>query len=432
MTPSTSDASQAFEDATYRKVTWRLIPFLMLCYVAAYLDRVNVGFAKLQMLGDLGFSEFVYGTGAGMFFIGYFFFEVPSNLILHRVGARVWIARIMITWGIISALFVFVETPWMFYSLRFLLGVAEAGFFPGIILYLTQWYPASRRARVIALFMTAIPLSNIIGSPLSGWIMQTMSSTMGWAGWQWLFLIEAAPSVVLGFVVFAYLDNGITSARWLAPDERQVLERNFEAERAGVVEHASVLAVFKDRRLWPMLLIYFACVMGQYGLTFWMPSLVRAAGVTGMLNIGMFAAIPYIGAIITMVVLGRSADRHRERRWHLAGALLAGAIGLALTPSAGTQTALAMACLTLAAAGTIAAAPLFWSLPTAVLGGRAAATGIAAINSAANLGGYLSPSLVGWLTDLTHTTAAGMYMTAGFVVMGVIVTLSIPARLVNR
>ena len=424
--------TSSFEDDTYRKVTWRLVPFLMLCYVVAYLDRVNVGFAKLQMLGDLGFTETIYGRAAGMFFIGYFIFEIPSNLILHRVGARVWIARIMVTWGLVSALFVFVRTPLMFYSLRFLLGVAEAGFYPGIILYLTRWYPAPRRARVIALFMIAIPVSGILGSPLSGWIMDRFGSVAGWAGWQWLFLIEAAPSILMGFVVLAYLDNHIGSARWLTAEERALLERNLDADRAGIVEHASVFAVLKDARVWRMCLVYFACVMGQYGLNFWMPTLVRAAGVTGVLQIGLFSAIPYIGAVVAMVAFSRSADRRQERRWHLIAAFVLGAAGLALTPLAGTNTSLAMIALTVAAAGVLASAPLFWSLPTAFLDGRAAAAGIAAINSVANLGGYVSPDLVGRLTDLTHSTAAGMYMTAAFVLMGAFIVVGIPPKLVNR
>jgi D-galactonate transporter len=424
--------STASEDAVYRKVTWRLVPFLMICYGAAYLDRVNVGFAKLQMLSDLHFTETIYGRAAGMFFIGYFLFEIPSNLILHRVGARLWIARIMVTWGLVSALFVFVRTPMMFYGLRFLLGVAEAGFYPGIILYLTRWYPAHRRARVVALFMTAIPLSGIVGGPLSGWIMAHFAKSSTWVGWQWLFIIEAVPSILLGLVVVAYLDNGISSARWLTAEERTLLERNLAQEAATIAEHGSVLAVLGDRRVWVMCLIYFSCVMGQYGLNFWMPTLVQAAGVHGVLHIGLFTAVPYVGAVITMIVLGRSADRHRERRWHTAGALLVGALGLFLTPIAGTHTGAAMTCLTIAAAGVIAAAPLFWSLPTAFLGGRAAAAGIAAINSVANLGGYISPDLVGRLTDLTHSTAAGMYMTAAVVALGAFVVLSVPARLVNK
>ena len=426
------DAPSAADAAVYRKVTWRLLPFLMLCYVVAYLDRVNIGFAKLQMLGDLRFSETVYGLGAGMFFIGYFFFEVPSNLILHRVGARVWIGRIMITWGLVSGSFMFVRTPAMFYFLRFLLGIAEAGFFPGIILYLTYWCPSDRRARMITLFMTGIPIAGIIGGPLSGWIMQSLAGVKGLAGWQWLFLIEAIPALVMGVAVIIYLDNGIRSARWLREDEKALLERNLERDRASIAVHPSLLAVFGDRRLWRMCAIYFYCVMGQYGLTFWMPTLIQGAGVRGALNIGLLTAIPYAAAVITMILLGRSADRRRERRWHYAGPSIVGAVSLSLSAFAGTHTTVAMACLTLAAMGIISSGPLFWSLPTAFLGGAAAAAGIATINSIGNLAGFVSPYVVGWLKDATHSTEAGMYVVSGALIIGALVALSVPRRLVNR
>jgi D-galactonate transporter len=432
MTTSTAAPASSFEDATYRKVTWRFVPFLMFCYVAAYLDRVNVGFARLQMLGDLNFSDTVFGLGAGMFFVGYVIFEVPSNLVLHRIGARVWIARIMITWGIISASFMFVTTPFMFYTLRFLLGVAEAGFYPGIILYLTRWFPSNRRARVVALFMTAIPMSGIIGGPLSGWIMERFSGTAGMAGWQWLFLLEALPSVVLGVAVFFYLDNDIRSARWLSAEERTVLDRNLDRDREGHVAHASLAAVAADRRLWLLCAIYFTSAMGQYGITIWLPTLVQATGIQDNLQIGLLSAIPYIGAIVAMLVLGRTADRTRERRWHVAGCLLVGAVGYALTPMASGNVVAAMICLTIAAAGIIASAPLFWSLPTAFLGGVAAAAGIAGINSVGNLGGFTSPFVVGWLMDVTGSTAAGLYVTAAVCVIGGLLVLTIPAKLVNR
>ena len=307
-------APAALETRAYRKVTVRLLPFLMLCYVAAYLDRVNVGFAKLEMLGDLGFSETTYGLGAGMFFIGYFLFEVPSNIILHRVGARLWIARIMITWGMVSALFMFTNTPLMFYSLRFALGLAEAGFFPGIILYLTYWYPSERRARIISLFMTAIPISGMLGGPFSGWIMQSMEGINRWRGWQWLFVVEALPAIVLGVATLFYLDDSIRSAKWLTDDEKALLGRKLDHDRAGVVEHPTLGAVFADRRLWRMCLIYFCCVIGQYGLTFWLPTLVQQAGVSGSLQIGLLTAVPYTGGVVAMILFGRSADRRRERR----------------------------------------------------------------------------------------------------------------------
>ena len=432
MATTSGAAAAALEARAYRKVTLRLLPFLMLCYVAAYLDRVNVGFAKLEMLGDLGFSETAYGLGAGMFFIGYFLFEVPSNIILHRVGARIWIGRIMITWGIVSALFMFTTTPLMFYSLRFALGLAEAGFFPGIILYLTYWYPSERRARMISLFMTAIPISGILGGPLSGWIMQSMEGVNGWRGWQWLFLVEAMPAVVIGVATLFYLDNGIRSAKWLTDEEKRLLDRKLDDDRAHVVEHPSIGAVFADRRLWRMCLIYFCCVIGQYGLTFWLPTLVQQAGVSGALQIGVLTAVPYTGGVVAMILFGRSADRNRERRWHTAIPMVLGAIGLSLSALAGTHTAAAIMCLTVAAAGILTCAPLFWSLPTALLGGAAAAAGIAAINSVGNLAGFVSPYVVGWLKDLTSSTEAGMYAVSAVLVFGAFVVLSVPPKLVNR
>jgi D-galactonate transporter len=422
----THPQTAAFEEATYRKVTWRLLPLLILCYLVAYLDRVNIGFARLQMMDDLGFSETVYGLGAGIFFIGYFLFEVPSNVILHRVGARLWIGRIMITWGLVSGAFVFVKTPWMFYTLRFLLGLAEAGFYPGIILYLTYWYPSGRRARMTSLFMTAIPISGIFGGPLSGWIMQSFAGTHGWDGWQWLFVIEAIPSLLLGVVVMLYLDNGIRAARWLTDAEKTLLERHVDAEAAALPAHGSIRAVFADRRVWWMCLIYFACAVGQYGLTFWMPVLIQTAGVSGVLEIGVLTAVPYAAGGIAMLVLGRRADRHRTRRAHEAFALVLGAVGLSASALAGTHTTLAIACLTIAAAGILSAAPLFWSLPTAIFSGAAAAAGIATINSVANLGGFISPTVVGSLRDLTGSTEAGMFAVSATLVVGAIVALRMP------
>jgi D-galactonate transporter len=427
-----SSAAAAVEAATYRKVTWRLLPFLMLCYTIAYLDRVNVGFAKLQMLDDLHLSETVYGTGAGIFFLGYFLFEVPSNVILHRVGARIWIGRIMITWGLVSASFIFITSAPMFYALRFLLGVAEAGFYPGIILYLTYWFPSARRTQMITLFMTAIPVSGIFGGPLSGWIMASLSGAQGWAGWQWLFLIEALPSLVIGVVVIFYLDNGIRTARWLSEGEKQILERRIQEDQAGVEQHISVMAVLADRRVWLMCALYFGAVMGQYGLTFWLPTLLQSAGVLGPMHVGLLTALPYSVAVVAMILFGRSSDRRRERRWHFAVALFIGAAGLALTALSGTHTALAVLSLTVAAIGVISSTPLFWGLPTSFLTGAAAAAGIGAINSVGNLAGFASPYLVGWLKDLTHSTESGMYVLAVVQLVSALAVLTIPKALVNK
>jgi MFS family permease len=368
-----------------------------------------------------------------VFFIVYFLFEVPSNVILHRVGARVWIARIMITWAIISGAFMFVSSPTTFYVMRFLLGIAEAGFFPGIILYLTYWYPAERRARIVCTFMAAIPLSGVIGGPLSGWIMETFAGKHGWAGWQWMFILEAVPAIIMGIAVLLYLDDGIRSAKWLTEGEKDLLEAHVANDARDKVAHPSLSAMFADARVWVMALIYFCCVMGQYGLTFWMPTLIKTAGITGVFNIGMFTAIPYSFAVIAMIVLGLSADKHRERRWHLVAPMLLGAIGLVGSALAGTtNTGMAIAFLTIAAAGVMASAPLFWSLPTAFLNGVAAAAGIAAINSVGNLAGFASPYLIGAIKDYTRSTNIGMYVLAAVLVVGAMVVLRVPARLVNR
>ncbi|MDB5765318.1 MAG: Permease of the major facilitator superfamily [Collimonas fungivorans] len=428
---SNTPASSAFEAATYAKVTWRLLPMLFLCYVASYLDRVNVGFAKLQMLSDLKFSETVYGLGAGIFFIGYFIFEIPSNMILHRVGARLWIARIMITWGIVSGAMIFVDSPATFYVMRFLLGVAEAGFFPGVILYLTYWYPAHRRGKMTALFMTGVPISGVIGGPLSGWIMKAMPGVHGLAGWQWMFILEAIPSLLLGVVVIFYLQDRIRGAAWLSEAEKQLLESQVQAESSQKPE-ASLGQMFANPRVWLMALIYFCFVMGLYGVSFWLPTIIKATGVTDTFNIGLLTAIPYASAAVAMILIGHSADRRRERRWHVAIPALLGSVGLILSTVYDHNTLLAMSALTLATIGIITVLPLFWSLPTAFLGGAAAAAGIALINSLGNLAGFVSPYLVGWLKDQTQSTNSGMFVLAASLVLGALLTLSVPKHLVNK
>ena len=429
--PANAAAGSAFEAATYAKVTWRLLPMLFLCYVASYLDRVNVGFAKLQMLNDLKFSETVYGLGAGIFFIGYFIFEIPSNMMLHRVGARLWIARIMISWGLISGAMIFVDSPTSFYAMRFLLGVAEAGFFPGVILYLTYWYPAQRRGKMTALFMTGVPVSGVIGGPLSGWIMKALPGVHGLAGWQWMFILEAIPSLVLGVVVIFYLQDRIRGAAWLSEPEKLLLEAQIQAETSQKPE-ASLGQMFANPRVWLMALIYFCFVMGLYGVSFWLPTIIKATGVTDTFNIGLLTAIPYATAAVAMILIGHSADLRRERRWHVAIPAVLGCIGLIFSTVYDHNTFLAMAALTLATVGIITVLPLFWSLPTAFLGGAAAAAGIALINSLGNLAGFVSPYLVGWLKDQTHSTNSGMYVLAASLLLGAVLTLSVPKHLVNK
>jgi D-galactonate transporter len=428
---ATAPDPHAFEEATYRKVAWRLMPLLLICYVVAYLDRVNVGFAKLQMMEALGFSDVVYGLGAGIFFIGYFLFEVPSNIILHRVGARVWIGRIMITWGLLSAGMMFVTTPTSFYVLRFLLGVAEAGFFPGIILYLTYWYPAQRRGRITAMFMTGIALSGVIGGPLSGAIMKHTDGWHGWSGWQWMFLLEGLPAVLLGVVVIVMLNDRIADARWLTEEERALLSRNIASEQAQK-EEESVLSVMGSGRVWLMAAIYFSFVMGLYGVSFWMPTIIKGMGYNDPLDIGLISAIPYGVSVIAMLVVAKSADRSGERRWHVAIPGLLGAVGLALSVVFAHNPALAIAALTLGLAGIMTTLPLFWSLPTSFLAGAGAAAGIALINSLGNLSGFVSPYAIGWLKEATGSTDTGVYLLACGMVVGTLLTLSVPARLVNR
>ncbi|HWU97519.1 MAG TPA: MFS transporter [Oxalicibacterium sp.] len=429
---STSSGERTqLEDGIYAKVTLRLLPFLFLCYVAAYLDRVNVGFAKLQMLNDLQFSETVYGLGAGIFFIGYFLFEVPSNIIMHRVGARVWIARIMITWSILSAATMFVTTPTMFYVIRFLLGVAEAGFFPGIVLYLTYWFPTSRRSRMNALFMIGIPVAGVVGGPLSGWIMNAFANVHGWHGWQWLFLLEAVPSLVLGVMTLFYLPNSIRASHWLLDDEKKVLEENI-AQDVGSDKSHSIASVFSNPKVWLMAAIYFCCMMGLYGISFYLPTLVKASGVKDALDVGLLTAIPYTCGVIATLLVARSADRMRERRWHFAIASALGGLGLYLSTVYGDNVVLALCALSLGTAGMLSTMPVFWTYPSAILSGAAAAAGIGLINSVGNLAGFVSPSIVGWLKDVTNSTNAGMYFVAGALVIGAGLALLQPRELVNR
>jgi len=430
-TTTNDSAQQAAEEALYRKVALRLIPLLLACYVVAYLDRVNVGFAKLQMIDQLGFSDTIYGLGAGMFFIGYFLFEVPSNMILHKMGARVWIGRIMISWGLISAAMMFVTTPMMFYVMRFLLGIAEAGFFPGIILYLTYWYPADRRARITAMFMTGIAIAGVIGGPVSGIIMKHTNGIYGWQGWQWMFLLEGLPSVALGLVVIMVLDDRISEAKWLTEEERALLARNIAKDEAHK-EEESFLRIISSGRVWLCAAIYFSYVMGVYGVSFFLPTIIKSMGHTDVVEIGLISSIPYSVSVVVMLLVARSADRTGERRWHVAIPGMLGAIGLALSVILAKDGALAIAALTLGLSGIMTTLPLFWSLPTAFLAGTGAAAGIALINSLGNLAGFVSPYAVGWLKDATGSTDAGVYMLSVAVAIGVLLTLAVPKSLVNR
>ncbi|QRN19976.1 MFS transporter [Acinetobacter baumannii] len=427
-----SEVDSTIRKSAYRKIAFRLMPFLMLCYFCAYLDRVNVGFAKLQMMSDLQFSEAVYGLGAGIFFIGYFLCEVPSNIVLHKVGARRWIARIMITWGILSGCFAFVQTEWQFYTLRFLLGVAEAGLAPGLLLYLTYWFPSYRRARMTVLWFIAIPISGMIGGPLSGLIMDRMSGVHGWFGWQWMFVIEAIPTVVVGLLVLAVLKDSVQDANWLTQDEKNLVKQELAQDNQHKEGHASVKEFIADKRLWLLAGIYFCVVMGQYAITFWLPTLIRNSGISDNWHIGLLTSLPYMCAIVVMILAGRSGDHFQERRWHLIIPMCAGALALTFATLFASNLTLSLICLCLAASGVLTASSLFWMLPTNFLGGVSAAAGIAAVNSFANLAGFCSPYLIGWITTNTGSNAIGMFLITAVLIFGASLVLRVPAKLVNR
>jgi len=412
-------------DAVYRKVSWRLIPLLFLCYIAAYLDRVNVGFAKLQMTSALSLSDTVYGAGAGIFFVGYFIFEIPSNLMLHKVGAGKWIARIMVSWGILSAAMMFVTSATSFYIVRFLLGVAEAGFFPGIILYLTYWYPAERRGRATSLFLTAVAFAGIIGGPLSGWILHSLDKVAGLAGWQWLFVLEALPSLVLGVMAWFFLEDRVKNARWLTEDERDTIAQDVASEESHKFDEP-VARVLMNPKVWLLALVYFGIVSGLYGVSFWLPSIIKAMGVGDPLDIGLVSAIPWAFGVIAMYLVARSADRLRESRWHTAISCVLGAVGLEISVAFHNDVYLSMAGLTLCTMGIMSALPVSWSNPTALLAGTAAAAGIALINSVGNLAGFVIPLIIGVIKDKTHSTDLGLHMLAAWMILSAIAVLSLP------
>ncbi len=410
------------EVSAYSKVNWRLMPFLFICYVFCFLDRVNVGFAKLQMQQQLGFSDTIYGLAAGIFFIGYFIFEIPSNLLLEKVGPRVWIGRIMITWGLVSALTMYVSSAEWFYVCRFLLGVMEAGFFPGIILYFTYWYPAKRRAHTTALFLTAIPISAVIGGPLSGWILDTFTGSQGLAGWQWLFLLEGIPSVVLGIVTLWYLDDGIDAAKWLTPDEKAVLKHHIAAEKQEKTSH-SLKDGLLDWKVWVFGVVYFCFVAGLYGLSFWLPQMIKSSGIKSALSIGFLTAIPNAVAIVGMLLIGRSSDKTMERRWHTLFCAIVAGLGLAFSAAYGANTWIAVTAATFGMVGIMACLSIFWSVPTAVLAGTAAAGGIALVNSMGNLSGFVSPYMLGYVKDATNSLAIGLYVLAALSIIGALLVM---------
>ncbi|MCA8122674.1 MFS transporter [Burkholderia cepacia] len=394
-------SSPADLDALYRRIGWKLMPLLLVAQVLAYLDRVNVGAAKLQMAGDLGLSDTVYGIGAGIFFVGYFLFEVPSNLMLHRVGARVWIARIMVTWGIVSAAAAWVHSPATFYLQRLILGVAEAGFFPGIVLYLTYWFPAHRRGRMTTLFMSATAVAGIVGNMLSGWIMTNLDGFAALSGWQWTFVIEGLPTVVVGLAVHYLLPSRPNDARWLSPEEADAVLRGLDVN-AGRAEETQRASRLSASEMVLLTTIYFLLLVGLYGIGFWLPTLVKDTGLTKLSWIGVCSAIPYLIAVLAMNVGARSADRAGNWAAYVVGGAGVASVGFILSASFSGALPAVIAGLSLAAAGTLTALPLFWHLPTMRLTGTAAAAGIATINCFGNLAGFAGPIAFGWLKDRHH------------------------------
>lgn len=419
------------EKKVMRKVTLRIIPFIMLLYFIAFLDRVNIGFAALTMNQDLGFSPTIFGLGAGIFFLGYFLFEVPSNLILHKVGARIWIARVMITWGLVSGCMAFVQGTTSFYILRFLLGVAEAGFFPGIILYLSYWFPATRRAQVTAIFMAAAPLSTALGSPLSAMLLE-MHGLMGYAGWQWMFMLEAIPAVLLGIVVLFYLTDRPARAKWLTDEERKWLESTMQAEELARVVGQNQHSAWRglaDKRVLALALVYFGTSAGLYTLGIWAPQIIHSFGASS-LEIGFLNACPAVAGVIGMILWARHSDRTGERSWHVIGACLLAAVGLIYAGNVSTLFSVIIA-LTLVTAGISASKPPLWSMPTLFLSGPAAAAGIATINSIGNLGGFVGPMMIGVIRQQTGSYTWGLYFVAALLVLSATIVI-ILARQAKR
>ncbi len=417
----------------YRTITWRLIPFLCFCYLAAYLDRINVGFAKLQMADQLQFSEAAFGFGAGLFFVGYILFEVPSNLVLRRVGARIWIARIMVTWGALSACTLFVQTPGQFYLIRFLLGAAEAGFLPGVLYYLTLWFPSWRRGRIIALFMIGLPLSSLVGGPLSGWIMGRFDQVGGMHGWQWLFLLEGLPSVLLGVLAFRLLPNGPEQAPWLTAAQAQAIAAQLALdEQQSPGSGQSFREGFFNLKVWMLGGIDFSILLSAYAMGFWMPTFLRNAGVSDPLTIGWLTAIPSLAALLGMLALGASSDRFRERRWHIIVPFWIGALAMAGSTWFSHSATGTVILFAIAQATIIGAVPVFFSLPATFLSGTAAATGFALACSLANIAGLVSNSLVGLALDLTGSSTGAMWFFAGCLLLSSLLVVALPARVVNR
>ena len=416
-----AEATSAIERRTIAKVSWRLLPLVALAYCIAYIDRSNISFAALTMNKDLGFSAYIYGWGAGIFFFGYFLFEIPSNLILEKIGARIWIARIMITWGIISGLTALITGTTSFLIIRFLLGAAEAGFFPGMILYLTYWFPAEYRGRVISTLFIAQPVANAAASIASAAILD-MDGMLGIKGWQWIFIIEAIPAVLLGLVILRIMTDRPGHADWLAEDERSWLQARLDGESRQVESTGRMTwtKALADPRVVALSLIYLMSVTANYGIVFFMPQIIKGIGLSNMMT-GLLSSLPYVVGTVGLLAWGWSSDRNKERRWHLIAASTVGALGLAFAGWSGASywALLGMSAATVGIYGSRAA---FWPMPSLFLTGTAAAGAIAMINAVGNLGGYVGPFVVGWIKDSTQSFGAGLYFLAACSLMAAVIT----------
>jgi D-galactonate transporter len=427
----------ALSESTYRRISRRILPLLFLCYIINYIDRVNIGIAQIQFKADLNFSDLVYGIGAGLFFVGFLCFEVPSNLLLAKLGARKTLLRIMVMWGAVSSATMFVRTPTEFYVARMLLGVAEAGFFPGIILYLSYWFPAARRARVTAFSFIAIPVATMIGSPLSGWIIRSFHSVSGLAGWQWMFLLEGLPAIVLGIVVYFRLEDRPETASWLSAAEKASLVNMLAAERheRGTKrhEHGGMLAALGDWRVYVAGLVSFCSYVLASTIAFFSPMVIESTGVHDAFHVGVLAAIPALAGIASMVLVSRHSDRHRERRWHTALPLMVAACSLIALPLSRGDLAFSIALLAIATAGHLSSLSVFWTIPSTYLAETSAAAGIALVSSIGSLGGLFGPSMIGYVKSVSGSLTLGIQM-AGCVILagGVLLLVGIPARLMPK
>src|SRR5258706_3818815 len=403
----------------FSKISWRILPFLILCYMIAFLDRINIGYAQLQMKQTLTFSDATYGFGAGIFFVGYFLFEVPSNLLLERIGVRKTLLRIMFTWGVVACAMAFVQTPLQFYVAPFLLGALEAGFFPGIILYLTYWYPSARRGQIIAMFMTATAIASVIAGPLSGATMKYFNDIDGWHGWQWLFISQGLPASILGLVAYFYLQDKPEDAKWLSAEEKTALRFQLDHDHKDVesASHAGFFQMLKDPKVYGLAFTYFLLLGATYTMVFWIPSLIKSWGVADLFHVGLLAALPQIAGIIGTILMGRHSDKHRERRWHYATCVGVAALGLLLTTFSQGELILSIAGLTLAGVGIVSATPMFFTTITENLSKASAAGAIAIISILVNLGPAAAPSVTGLITANTGSPLYSTYLVAGAYVL---------------